>query len=153
MNEAPRTSRPALSVFELASRLLHELPGMVSDRLELLSLELRRASKSLVTMIVLGLVAAILLLTAWFAAWIGIAGALVAVGLHWGWALAIVLAINIGGAVFALLRARALVTDLTLPATKRRLTLATVMGPDPSTPTPAPRHEHTLTPQVRTDGL
>src|SRR5690606_3858449 len=101
---------------------------LLSDRLELFSLELRRAGKSLATMIVLGLAAALLLVTAWAVFWIGFAATLMHFGLAWGWTLLIVLALNIGGAVLALLKARALVGNLTLPATQRHLSLASVLG-------------------------
>ena len=80
-----RTARPRTSILDLAGRLAHELPGLLTDRVELLKLELQRAGNSLVTMVVLGLTAGLLLLTAWFTLWIGIAGGLMALGLHWGW--------------------------------------------------------------------
>jgi hypothetical protein len=152
MDDHLRATSQRTSLLDLVSRLLNELPGLISDRVELLSLELRRAGESLATMVVLGLVATILLLTAWAALWIGLAFALIDMGLHWGWALAIVLALNIGGAVFALLRVRALAGNLTLPATKRRLTLATMLGPDTAPPTPPPSHEQSYPEPVRPDG-
>jgi uncharacterized membrane protein YqjE len=152
MDDRFRTPPPRASLLELARRIFADLPGVVRDRVDLLTLELQRAGKSLAVMVVLGLAAVILLLTAWFAFWIGFAATLMHFGLAWGWAFLIVLALNIGGAVFALLRARALVKDLTLPATRRRMTLDSLLGRSAPSTTPAPHHEQTLPPHVRPDG-
>ena len=74
-------------------------------------------------MVALVAVAAMLLCTAWIALWIGLAAAAVQAGVPWGWVLFAVLAINIGAAAYALVRAKSLTHLLTLPATVRRLTV------------------------------
>lgn len=112
------------SFLQVVFDLLRELPGIVSDRVHLLTLELQRARGALGQMIVLGVAAALLALTAWFALWVGLALAAVAAGLAWGWILLLILALNIGGAWAAVARIRKLAVLLTLPATVRRLTVA-----------------------------
>jgi uncharacterized membrane protein YqjE len=102
--------------------LFADIPGLLSDRVHLLSLELRRASNALGQMVALGLLAAILFATAWITLWIGLAEAFLAVGLKWPWIVLLVLFVNLSAAVWALLRVKALAPLLALPATLRRLT-------------------------------
>ena len=102
--------------------LFADIPGLLSDRVHLLSLELRRASNALGQMVALGLLAAILFATAWIALWIGLAEAFLAVGLKWPWVVLLVMFVNLSAAVWALLRVKALAPLLALPATLRRLT-------------------------------
>ena len=101
--------------------LFADLPGLLTDRVHLLSLELRRASNALGQMVALGLLAAILFATAWITLWIGLAEAFLAVGLKWPWIVLLVLFVNLSAAVWALLRVKALAPLLALPATLRRL--------------------------------
>jgi uncharacterized membrane protein YqjE len=112
----------ALSLPKAVGALLSDLPGLLSDRVHLLSLELRRATNALGQMVVLGLLAAILFATAWLTLWVGLAAAFLAVGLAWPWVVLLVLFINVSAAVWALLRVKALAPLLALPATLRRLT-------------------------------
>lgn len=148
MNTNPRRRAPdpepvRVPLLELAGSLAKELPGLISDRVQLLALELRRAGQSLAKMLVLVLCALILLSTAWIALWVGLAFVLIHFGLHWWGAIIVILVLNIGAAVFALLRAKALVHNLTLPATMRRLTVA---PPGPLVPEPAPEGASISTP-------
>ena len=122
----PENARPdgddeAMSLPKAAAALLHDLPGLLADRIHLLSLELRRAGAALAQMVVLGLLAAILCATAWLAMWVGITAALILAGLAWPWACGLVVLLNLAAAVWAGLRARALAPLLALPATLRRL--------------------------------
>lgn len=110
--------------------LLGELPGLVSDRVRLASLELRRAGAALAQVVALAVAAALLLITAWLAIWVGLASAAIGAGIPWGWVLLLILAINLGAAWLAVQRARALLALLGLPATVRRLTIA-----------PSPEHD------------
>lgn len=103
--------------------LVHELPGLVSDRIELLSLELQRAGRVLAQIVALIVAAAILAVTAWLALWGGVVLALIGAGLHWAAASMIVLVINLGACWWAVARVRALAPLLKLPATRRHLTL------------------------------
>jgi hypothetical protein len=113
---------PGQSLPKAVSALFADLPGLLSDRVHLLALELRRASGALGEMVALGLLAAILCATAWFTLWAGLAAAMIALGLAWPWVVLLVLFVNLGAAAWALLRVKALAPLLALPATLRRLT-------------------------------
>ena len=104
--------------------LARELPGLVSDRVELLSLELHRAGLALAQIVALIVAAAILGVTAWLALFGAAVGAMVAAGLPWAGALAIVMLVNLALGWAAVARARTLAPLLRLPATQRHLTLA-----------------------------
>lgn len=119
------------SLWDNVKLVLRELPGLVSDRVHLLALELKRSGLALAQMVGLVVAAGVLLCTAWLALWTGIGVALVQAGVAWGWTLLLILLINLGAAWLAVKRALALARFLALPATLRRLTL--------STPTPPPR--------------
>jgi hypothetical protein len=111
-----------VSLPKAVGALFADLPGLLTDRVHLLSLELRRASNALGQMMALGLLAAILFATAWIALWVGLAEAFLAVGLAWPWIVLLVLFVNLGAAVWAVMRVKALAPLLALPATLRRLT-------------------------------
>ena len=111
--------------------LFADLPGLLTDRVHLLSLELRRASNALGQMVALGLLAAILFATAWITLWIGLAEAFLAVGLKWPWIVLLVLFVNLSAAVWALLRVKALAPLLALPATLRRLSDSDALEREP----------------------
>jgi len=102
--------------------LFADLPGILTDRVRLLSLELQRASAALGQMVALAMLAAILFATAWIALWVGLAAAFLAVGLAWPWIVLLVLFINLSAGVWAVMRVKALAPLLALPATLRRLT-------------------------------
>lgn len=119
---APAPDDEIRSLPKAVSALFADLPGLLTDRVHLLALELRRASAALGQMVALVLLAAILLATSWVTLWTGIAAALVASGLAWPWIVLLVLLTNLGAAAWALLRVKALVPLLALPATLRRLT-------------------------------
>jgi uncharacterized membrane protein YqjE len=104
--------------------VLQELPGLVGDRVELLSLELVRAGRALAQIMMLVVAAAVLAVTGWLALWAGVTVALLETGLHWAAALAVVLALNLVAALLALRRIRRLVPLLRLPRTRRHLTLS-----------------------------
>ena len=111
-----------VSLPKAVGALFADLPGLLTDRVHLLSLELRRASNALGQMVALGLLAAILFATAWITLWVGLAEAFLAVGLAWPWIVLLVLFVNLAAAVWALMRVKALAPLLALPATLRRLT-------------------------------
>ena len=116
------TPDDALSLPKAVGALFADLPGLLTDRVHLLSLELRRASNALGQMVALGLLAAILFATAWVTLWVGLAEAFLAVGLAWPWIVLLVLFVNLAAAVWAVMRVKALAPLLALPATLRRLT-------------------------------
>ena len=101
--------------------LFADLPGILTDRVRLLSLELQRATNALGQMVALGLLAAILMGTAWLAFWVGLAAAFLALGIAWPWIVLLVLFINLSAAAWCVLRVKRLAPLLALPATLRRL--------------------------------
>lgn len=117
----PPPGAPPDSLLGAAKGLWQELPGLVSGRVELLSLELERAGLALVQIMVLVIAAGILGVTAWLALCGGVAALLVGLGLPWWASLCIVLAVNLLAAWWAVGRVRTLLPLLRLPATRRRL--------------------------------
>lgn len=118
------TAPPRPSLLQSLQQIVQDLPGMLSDRVRLFSLEMRRAKLALVEIVVLAAAAAIFGLTALVALWVVIVIGLTALGLGLPWAVLVVLALNAAGAWFALQRAKVLVPLLALPATMRRFTIA-----------------------------
>ena len=130
---APSRASPGL--LQSIKALLQELPGLVSDRVELLSLELKRAGAALAQIVVLGVVAALLGLTAWVLLWGAIVSGLVTLGLHVGLAMLAALLMNGAAAAVVLTRMKKQVGLLQLPATRRHLTVKAVLQPlKPSAP-------------------
>jgi hypothetical protein len=119
--EGQRDEDEEQPLFSAAAALLRDLPGLLTDRIHLFSLEVRRAMAALAQMVVLGLLAAIFCATAWLALWVGITAALVDAGLSRPWACALVVGVNLFAALWAGLRVRALAPLLAMPATLRRL--------------------------------
>jgi uncharacterized membrane protein YqjE len=117
----PRERSGSESLLDVARSIVHELPALVGDRVELLSLELQRAGDALVKMTVLAAAAAILALTAWLALWGVLVGLLVALGWPEAGAHLMVVLINAAAAAWLLWRARGLFKLLGLPATRRHL--------------------------------
>ena len=76
--------------------------------------------------------------------WAGIVATLIAFGVPLPWALLIALAANLLAAWFAVARVRALLPQLSLPATRRHLTLSPSphRAPPPADPPPQPRPGH-----------
>ena len=120
----PQLDGERKTLFEDARGLIGDLPGLVTDRVRLFSLELKRATGALGQILSLGLLAAILTATAWIALWAGFVAGMIALGLAWPWAALIVLVINVAAAVWCAFRVVALAPLLTLPATLRHLTEA-----------------------------
>lgn len=128
------SSAPRETLLQSVQSLLRELPGLVSDRVELLSLELSRAGRALARIVAFLVAAAILAVTAWLALWAVVGGVLVSVlDLHWAWAALVICVVNLAAAALALMQLRRLLPMLGLPATRRHLTLS------PSTAPPEPR--------------
>lgn len=111
------------SLLRALRELLDDLPGLVSDRVHLLALELKRAGGALGQMVALYALAAIAGFTAWTALWVGVVAGLLRLGLGWGWSVLAVVAFNLLLALFAIRRAGALTRLLKLPATMRSLTM------------------------------
>ncbi|WP_296491850.1 phage holin family protein [Rhodoferax sp.] len=114
--------------FRAFQKVMAELPGLVSDRLELLALELQRAGRSLVQIMALVMATAILGTAAWLALCSGLGLTLVAQGLSWPLALLAVLLVNLALAWAAVSRVRRLLASLGLPATRRHLVFGAKAG-------------------------
>lgn len=115
------------------------LPGLLNDRIELLSLELQRAAAALAQTVLLIVVSGILGVTAWLLLWAVIVGALVDAGWNSALALSAAMGVNLAAAASAALRARRLLPLLRLPATRRHLMInpssVPCQGPSGSAPT------------------
>ncbi len=126
-----------LSLLQLLKGLAADLPGLLSDRIHLAALELKRARQALLQMAMLVVLAAIFAATAWLALWAFLVALALSAGVSLPLALAGALVLNAAGGAFALKKAMSLVDLLTLPATLRRLTLTPAPEPGPE-PDPAP---------------
>ena len=125
MADAQPQARSSESLIDLVRGVLHDLPGLLGDRVELFSLELHRAGIALVKVLAMTVVATILGVTAWLALWSILVGLLMAAGWHWAVANGMVALINLGAAAWAVQRARRLMKFLSLPATRQHLMLGT----------------------------
>jgi len=135
----PEPQAASAPVTEQLRALWRELPGLVSDRVELLSLELHRALQALAQIVALLVAMAVLGVTAWLAMWAAIVKLLVTAGMPWAVALLVAIAVNVLAIVAALLRVRSLLPMLKLPATRRHLTVAP--DPQPGLSPEKERHE------------
>ena len=104
-----------------ALALLDELRVALQDRALLLSLELRQAGLAVTQMVMLAVVVALLLASAWFALMVGVFMAGAGFGLHWSLALSLVFGVNAVAAAALWWKVRALTETLMLPATLRTI--------------------------------
>ena len=125
----PSSGAPPLGWMDTLQSLWQELPGLLSDRVELLSLELQRAGRALALIVAWVIAAAILGGTAWLLLWSAIVIGLVALGLPLTGALAAALLINGLGLLLVARQLRQLLPQLRLPATRRHLMFSTPSGP------------------------
>ena len=130
------------SLLQQLKGLARELPGLVSDRVELLSLELQRATQALMQIVVLTVAIGILGVTVWFALWAALISLLVQAGLPLLAALLLTTGINALAIALAVARVRRLLPRLTLPATQRHL----MVSPDPGLPPEGPADERSIAP-------
>lgn len=101
--------------------LLKDLPGLFSDRVELLSLEMQRAARALAQIVALLVAVAVLGVTAWLLLCAGAIRLLMMAGLTLEGALLVALLVNGLVIVLTLQRMRRLLPRLSLPATRRHL--------------------------------
>ena len=106
---------------DLLFDLVRDLPGLVTDRVELLFLELQRAGMALRQIVLVGAAAAVFAGTAWLALWAVLVALLVEAGTPWSWALGAALIGNGVAAAVAGWRVARMLPLLTLPATRRHL--------------------------------
>ncbi|MBK8018514.1 MAG: phage holin family protein [Betaproteobacteria bacterium] len=113
----------------LVQQLLGELPGLVSDRVHLLALELRRAAIALAWLGMLVVASGVLLCTAWLAIWAGIGWLLLQAGASPGGVCLLIVAANLLTTALLAGLAKRLARHVNLSATMRRLTLAPSIEP------------------------
>lgn len=152
--EPPRSPPPDLGWMGDLSGLGRAARGMVSGRLSLLALELRRAQHGLVSLVILGVVAAIAGATAWIALWALIAALAVhLLGLSWPWAFAGVLVFNLLVLLWVVAAMKSLTPLLSLPASRRQFHWLFNDPNDPNDPTDPRDTPDPAGPQeYRTDG-
>ncbi|WP_054285090.1 MULTISPECIES: phage holin family protein [Gulbenkiania] len=114
-------ARAQPSLKEAARTMMETLHEVVHERALLFSLEAKRAGLALAQMVVMGVAAALLVITAWFGLVSAIVVGLVQLGMPWFLAILLGVAANGVGAWVLLKRARTLVSYLTFPSTLRHL--------------------------------
>lgn len=116
-----RGGAPPLPAWDSLRGLAQELPRLLGDRLELLSLELQRAGIALAVIAMLAVACGVLAVTAWLLLWSGLVLGLVALGLHPAASLTVAVVLNLLAIAVAWRYARAQLPLLRLPATRRHL--------------------------------
>lgn len=129
--EGVAAREPLLEVFK---GIWRELPGLISDRVELLSVELQRAGLALAHIVVLCMALSVLGVTMWVMLWCLIVAGLVLLGVHWMVALLVALGIQLVLVVWAVHRLKSLLPLLRLPATRRRLMFTSAPGTEQTAP-------------------
>ena len=120
---------PPSGVVDELSQLLAVARETLSDFLELVSLETRRAGLALLWMIVGGLLASICIVTAWAGLMAALAMYIVSLGMLPLAAVVLVAAINLIAAAGILYGCIGLSRHLLFPATQRQLASAAMAGP------------------------
>lgn len=115
---------PRASVGDSISAILTSAKQALSDLFELIALEVKRAGLTLMWMLVWGVVALLMGVTAWFGLMVAIVLGLVAVNVPDVVAVLIVVALNLVGAGAIAFWCKSATRDLAMPATRRQLKLA-----------------------------
>jgi uncharacterized membrane protein YqjE len=115
------TQSPPHGVLDELSGTFASARRVVSDFLELLSLETRRAGLALVGMVACGAVAAILVVTAWLGFMAALALWAVSLGIPWVTAVAVISLANLLAAAITTYVCIRMSRDLLFPATRRQL--------------------------------
>jgi uncharacterized membrane protein YqjE len=122
VNPAPEEARsPPRGVLDELSGTFASARRVISDFLELLSLETRRAGLTLVWMVACGTVAAILIVTAWFGFMAALALWAVSLGIPWVAAVTVIASANLLAAAIVASACMRMSRDLLFPATRRQL--------------------------------
>lgn len=136
-------------MLETFKGIWREIPGLISDRVELLSAELQRAGLALLHIVVLGMVLSVLGITLWAMLWCLVVVGLAVMGLHWMAALLIALVVQLALVAWAVHRVKSLLPLLRLPATRRRMMFASreakAAAPPATAPSPEPKAHDTAT--------
>lgn len=124
------------SLLDAVSGIWRELPGLFSDRVELLSLELQRAGQALLQIAMLGMALAVLGVTAWLILWSLIITGLTLAGLHWLAVFIGALAAQVLLGLWVVHLVKRLLPLLRLSGTRRHLMFTSSPVPVPTTATP-----------------
>jgi uncharacterized membrane protein YqjE len=112
---------PADSIVGGIAQALESARRVISDLFRLLSLEVRRAGLALMWMVVLGVMAAVLMVTAWLGLMAALALWAVSLGASWMGAILVIALVNILLATVSLVACLTMSRDLLFPATQRQL--------------------------------
>ena len=128
------TPEDGTGLFGNVQALWEDLRGLLHDHLQLAALEAQRAGKSLVNMVIYGVAAAILVVTAWLGLMAAVVLWLIGLGLHPSAALLVAVGVNVAGVVLLVLMIMRASKYLGFPATVRSLkTDASLLSaPEPS---------------------
>ena len=134
-------NEPWRSAASTVQSLFDAIPRLISDRVTLLSLEMRRAMRALAIITGLVIGAAVAFATAWTALWLGVASALIEAGVTGAMVAIAVVLFNLALAGVLIFSACAQAHFLGLPATVRCLTSISHSGGDngPDSVDPAPQ--------------
>jgi uncharacterized membrane protein YqjE len=112
---------PPDSIVGGIAQALESARRVISDLFRLLSLEVRRAGLALMWMVVLGVMAAVLMVTAWLGLMAALALWAVSLGASWMGAILVIALVNILLATVSLVACLTMSRDLLFPATQRQL--------------------------------
>jgi hypothetical protein len=117
---APKSNPPGSGVLGEVANVLSAVRLAVSSAFDLLALETRRAGLTLIWMIALGLVTAMLAITAWLGLMAALALCAVAWGLSWIGAILILVVINLSAASAVVFMCVKMSQDLLFAASRRQ---------------------------------
>lgn len=146
-----RVAPGTVSLRDAVVDVFESLRSAVTTRLHLAAVEGRRAREALVRIAVLGVVAALLGVSAWLVAVWGITWGLLALGLQPWVAIVVVIAANVVGALGCVLAMKRLANRLAFPATMRHLRTSP-FEPSPLEASTEPERQRASTTRG-TDGL
>ncbi len=105
----------------LAHALWDDLRGALTERVELLTLEVRLAGLTLIQLVIYAVIVAVLVVTAWLGLMSGAVVAFMSWGLHWSMALGLGIAINLVVAAWLVRTMMRMIERVGLPASLRRV--------------------------------
>jgi hypothetical protein len=108
-------------VHEALGALWDDARGALTERLRLLSLEARLATMTVIQVLVIAVVVAVLAVTSWLLLVGAVFAAFVSAGLHWGLAVTLMIAVNLGVAFALVKTAINLASRVSLPRSLRQL--------------------------------
>lgn len=113
------SEKDSLSIFKLLSGLYQTFVSLLTDFADLAALELRLAGKSFLAILCLGIIAILLIISAWFC-FLAFMVALLATFLKLPWAFFVIFMVNLLCIIPIGLIISRLASNLTFPATRRQ---------------------------------